>query len=302
MPLSDQVIKKAKPADKPYRLAGTFQSIWDQSIQPQLRRMGVDVQRYPPQPQPQPDWTEIAFMKLLAARDAQSSSQMSDADAFVLFCARHAQESYSQLFQDLFVRWQLGDKREGFFVEFGATDGVSLSNSKCLEADFQWRGILAEPARCWHERLSRNRTCTIDTRCVWTSTGETLRFNEVPFAELSTVESFSDKDHHSASRQNGTLYEVQTVSLNDLLAEHEAPAVMDYLSIDTEGSELSILENLDFSKYRFNVITVEHNCTPNREKIFSLLNQYGYQRKFTQFSRFDDWYVHSSLPSKSAFD
>lgn len=279
------------------KMPDTFQRFWRQSIRPTLRNMGVDVQRYPP-----PHWTEIAFAELSAARDSEPRGQLSDENAFLLFCAQHAKESHSQLFQDLFVRWQLSEKRDGFFVEFGAMDGITLSNSKSLEAHFQWRGILAEPARCWHERLVRNRACAIDLRCVWTSTGETLRFTETSAPELSTVESFSEKDFHSASRQNRDVYEVQTVSLNDLLAEYEAPVAIDYLSIDTEGSELSILTGLDFSRHNFRIITVEHNYTSDRDKIFDLLSKHGYRRKCTQFSKWDDWYVHDSLSPEVATD
>ena len=84
---------------------------------------------------------------------------------------------------------------------------------------------------------------------------------------------------------------MSTISLYDMLKKHNAPQFIDYLSIDTEGSEYEILNAFDFSAYRFGCITVEHNFTPMREKIFNLLSQNGYERKFTEFSRFDDWYV-----------
>src|SRR6056297_216441 len=58
--------------------------------------------------------------------------------------------SKSQLRQDLFVLSELGFKQHGFFVEFGATNGIDLSNTYLMEARFGWNGILAEPARLWH--------------------------------------------------------------------------------------------------------------------------------------------------------
>jgi hypothetical protein len=67
--------------------------------------------------------------------------------------------------------------------------------------------------------------------------------------------------------------------------------VIDYLSIDTEGSEYEILANFDFSKHRFRVITCEHNYTQERDKIHTLLTEKGYLRKFEDVSQFDDWYV-----------
>ena len=199
--------------------------------------------------------------------------------------------SKSQLRQDVFVLSELGLKREGFFVEFGATDGVYLSNTHLLEKEFGWRGILAEPARCWHRALTNNRSCAIETACVWRESGATLEFNEVDEKELSTVNCHSSSDLHAHSRERGKTYEVKTISLKDLLDKHKAPGVIDYLSIDTEGSEYEILSNFDFGRYRFRIITCEHNFAPQREQIFSLLTQQGFVRKFEQYSLFDDWYV-----------
>jgi hypothetical protein len=65
---------------------------------------------------------------------------------------------------------------------------------------------------------------------------------------------------------------------------------MDYLSIDTEGSELKILQSLDFSRWRFRVITCEHNFTVDREAIHSLLTAKGYVRRWEEYSQWDDWY------------
>lgn len=88
------------------------------------------------------------------------------------------------------------------------------------------------------------------------------------------------------------MYDVQTISLVDLLDKYNAPAIIDYLSIDTEGSEYEILKEFNFSKYRFNVITCEHNHTSAREKIFNLLTANGYVCKFRNLSMCDDWYVY----------
>lgn len=205
--------------------------------------------------------------------------------------AEYLPKSRSQLRQDLFVLGSLGFPRAGFFVEFGATDGVGLSNSYLLETEFGWDGILAEPARSWSKALSENRSCAIDTRCVWSETGAKLSFNETNELELSTIDIFSDSDGHAGARERGQVYEVETVSLLDLLQSHSAPKIIDYLSIDTEGSELEILGSFDFARYSFRVITVEHNFTPQRTKIKRLLEKRGYRRVHEDVSQWDDWYV-----------
>lgn len=200
-------------------------------------------------------------------------------------------QSRAQLRQDLFVLLETGFKTSGFFVEFGATNGIDLSNTYLLENRFSWTGILAEPAKIWHEELKLNRSAIIDHDCVWSTSGESVSLNIVEEAEFSTIEAFSSRDRHASKRQAGIRYEVNTVSLFDLLRRHNAPAEIDYLSIDTEGSEFAILSAFDFASYDISIITCEHNFTNDRKAIFDLLSSHGYERKFTGLSKWDDWYV-----------
>lgn len=202
--------------------------------------------------------------------------------------------SRSQLRQDLFVLSELDFEMNGFFVEFGAANGVDLSNTYLLEKEFAWKGILAEPAKRWHKDLKNNRNSRIETDCVWRESDSILTFNEVDTGELSTIDSYSQSDFHREARKDGRTYEVRTISLEDLLDKYNAPREIDYLSIDTEGSEYDILSDFDFEKYQFKVITCEHNFAPEREKIFSLLTNKDYVRKFETLSQFDDWYVRAS--------
>jgi FkbM family methyltransferase len=207
------------------------------------------------------------------------------------FFLRYAADSRSQILQDLWVAYETGRKREGFFVEFGATDGVKFSNTHYLENELGWTGILAEPGRVWHEALGKSRRCAIDERCVWKESGHKVVFNEAKVAVHSTIDIYSEQDGLADSRQNGLKYEVETVSLNDLLAFHNAPRRIDYLSIDTEGSEVDILSALDFEAWDIRLITVEHNHTEKRAELVNLLGAKGYRRKFRYLSNVDDWYV-----------
>jgi FkbM family methyltransferase len=228
---------------------------------------------------------------LLKYRGSEAEFSKDQNRAFLAFVLKNLNFSKSQIFQDLFALFMTHEKKGGFFVEFGATDGVTLSNSWLLEKSYGWDGILAEPARCWHTELRANRTCKIETNCVWSKSGEQLEFNETSSQELSTINVFSGSDGHSSDRQNGNKYLVETITLTELLEKHNAPREIDYLSIDTEGSELTILSNFDFKKYNINLITVEHNFTDARNKIYDLLSTNGYKRFFAKFSKFDDWYI-----------
>lgn len=201
--------------------------------------------------------------------------------------------SRSQIRQDIFALSEARFKRNGYFVEFGAANGVTSSNTYILERYFGWSGILAEPALVYHDDLFKNRNCHIETNCVWGVTDETLLFKETKIDGLSTIHSFSDLDMHKNSRKEGRTYPVTTISLGDLLEKYNAPDTIDYLSIDTEGSEYEVLRNFDFGKYHIQVITCEHNFTSSREKIHALLVKNGYVRKYEHISQFDDWYVRA---------
>ena len=206
-------------------------------------------------------------------------------------------DSKSQLRQDLFALSCLNFKRDGYFVEFGAADGVHFSNTWLLEKKFGWTGILAEPATIMHENILKKRNAILERDCVWNKTGESLFFRQTENPELSTLEAFANVDFHSDIRKNSTSYEVRTVSLEDMLDRHKSPKIIDFISIDTEGSEFEILECFNFGKYQFNVATIEHNFTSNRERTFKLMKENGYHRLYEDISRFDDWYVHRSLLS-----
>ena len=247
-----------------------------------LRMLGLEVSRYRPPPNPE----HRLFEALLSIRETTG-----EAIPFLKYCANNLEKAHGQFFQDLLVLFLLNEKQDGYFIEFGATDGVTLSNTYLLESKYGWRGIVAEPARCWHQQLMRNRRCSIDRRCVWSKSGEMLEFNETAEAQFSTIEFLSRSDYHANSRQLGKRYAVETISLRDLLRTYDAPMGIDYLSIDTEGSELAILESFFPSNHEVRIITVEHNYTDKRLQIYKLLTSQGYNRVFEELLKVDDWYI-----------
>jgi FkbM family methyltransferase len=215
---------------------------------------------------------------------------------FILFCAQNLISSNSQLLQDLIASFL--QQAPGFFCEIGAADGKKLSNTFFLEKEKGWKGIISEPAQIFREELVDNRDCQISFKCVFNHSDVMLAFNETLDPLLSTIESFSENDRHSSSREGGNIYEVETITLNDLLEEFFAPNYIDYLSVDTEGSEYEILKNFDFEKYTFGFISVEHNYSETRRDLNQLLTSNGYTRIMTNVSMWDDYYISNSLVSR----
>ena len=213
----------------------------------------------------------------------------------------------SQLLQDAFASFIVSDLFDKTFLEFGATDGVSLSNSYMLENELGWTGILAEPSPQWHKKLKYNRPNTqIITECIWKSSGEKLDFFVSDVGVLSTLVDFKYSDLSSMPGntktriKDGKVVKVETISINEVMETNFNGNSPSYVSIDTEGSEYEILNSLDFEKYRPVVFTIEHNFTNLQNKIDALMISKGYTRVFRELTSFDAWYVlNNAIPTQN---
>ena len=224
---------------------------------------------------------------------------------FLNFLEMCKNQTYSQLLQDLFASFVVNKKFDNTFLEFGATDGKSLSNTYTLENELQWTGTLAEPDVQWFDSLKKNRpNANIVTKCIWKKTGEKMNFFSSEEGVFSTLDDFrySDKEslpgNTSVRNKNGKNFEVETISLNEVIKNEFNDVSPSYISVDTEGSEFEILKTFNFSKYHPIVFTVEHNFTELQNKIDKLMFQNGYLRVFRHLTAFDAWYISSKAMSK----
>jgi FkbM family methyltransferase len=207
-------------------------------------------------------------------------------------------QSNSQLNQDLFVLILKNFKTNGIFVEFGVCDGIFLSNSFILEKKYNWSGVVCEPLKSFQTKLSQNRNCSIDHRAVYSSSNLTVEFREISGnEELSGIcSSFLEDNLEIIRNENYISYQVETISLTDLLDDYNIPVSIDFISIDTEGSEFDILSNFNFDKYDVDIFTVEHNYIHSkREEIKNLMEKNHYTRILTDISQWDDWYVSNKF-------
>ena len=210
------------------------------------------------------------------------------------FIQKYSGPTNSQLKQDILVMFLTNFKQQGYFVEFGACDGIYLSNTYLLEKIYKWNGILAEPTRKYHEPLALNRICSVDHRAVYTHSNDQIEFREVSgIEEVSGINETLPLDSFRKDRdRNFEIYNAETISLEDLLKFHNAPQHIDYLSVDTEGSEFEILSNFSFENYSIDIITVEHNfLEEKRSSIKNYLLSKKYVQIFSHRSQWDDWYI-----------
>ena len=213
-------------------------------------------------------------------------------------CFKNVKNIKSQLYQDVFASFIIGNQFDKTFLEFGATDGLELSNSFMLENTLNWSGALSEPSPQWHVALKENRKYTkIIKKCIWSESGKILDFFMSDRGNFSTLNEFIDSDKYSmplnteSRKKAGKLITVETISLNDVIKEYFNNTSPSYISIDTEGSEFKILESFNFENYRPKVFTVEHNFTELQSKIDELMVSKNYERIFRKLTSFDAWYV-----------
>ena len=240
---------------------------------------------------------------LYKIKDKQFPIEGNDEEEFYWFLLENYNYSYSQSFQDLWILYEYQKQKksrfEGYFVEFGAHDGMDGSNTLILEKKWEWRGILAEPNPLVFEKLVYRSGLTFsDNRAVFNTDDEEVSFvitNQDN--QYSTIQGFENLDYNAKNRQDNQIVTATTVKLSTLLEEYDAPEVIDYISVDTEGSELVILESFfgDENKHTVNMWTVEHNWQPAREQIHRLMTNNGYVRKFEAYSRWDDFYIKKEL-------
>ena len=205
---------------------------------------------------------------------------------------------YSQLGQDLAVIDFYKEKKDGFFVEIGAVDGIEISNTYLLETKYNWKGICVEAIPNKFEKLVKNRpNSKCVSKAVFSESGLKVPFSICHSLELvSGMNDYLGGNWKSTVENNRTVIDVETMTLNEILDENKAPLFIDYLSLDTEGTELEILKSVDLNKYTFGIIDVEHNyLEEERKNIREFLTSNGYAFKIDNM--WDDQYIHNSLLS-----
>ena len=189
---------------------------------------------------------------------------------------------YSQDGQDKFLARLFRNKKDGFFIDIGAYDGVNISNTLFFEQVLFWKGICIEPNPIVFEDLKINRQCVCLNCCVSDKKGY-FKFLSVSGwgIMLSGLLDFFDEKHlqriertiaeHGGSKE---IINVSAMPLKDVFSEYSVKCV-DYCTIDVEGGEISVLQSIDFSKVTIKVFTIENN---NRSKtVRNFLQPLGYK-------------------------
>jgi FkbM family methyltransferase len=178
------------------------------------------------------------------------------------------------------------NKKDGFFVEIGALDGIIFSNSYIFEKYLNWSGLCVEPDLRWRDSIIQNRKCNISFNVISDTSDLDVEF----CIHKNGGESFVKTEKRNWIYDNDILdtYKVKTLTLTDLLDLNNSPKLIDWISVDTEGSEINIISKfLSDSKYTVNFINIEHTSNDDIDKLFEESNFIRINSPFLNLFKFD---------------
>ncbi len=195
---------------------------------------------------------------------------------------------FSQKGQDKFLNEEIfHEKKNGIFVEAGAHDGISFSNSYFFEKYLNWNGICVEPNPDLFNTLIQNRCCICEQFCISNKEGK------MPFLKCSSymLEMYSglleniDPRHLERIKNEIDLFGgskeiiyINCTSFKKLFRKHKLTNI-DFLSLDIEGGEEAALKTIDFNEVKIDVIVVENNFNEDTIKKYLLARGYQYIKR-----------------------
>jgi FkbM family methyltransferase len=191
---------------------------------------------------------------------------------------------YSQNGED-YILWNFFDhKLDGFFIDVGAFDGIHLSNSYSFEQK-GWKGICVEPHPFFFKICKENRkqSVCVNAACVANDETDNIVIESDITGLFASVQYNPDlkniKDHYGTLNktiQESKKFVVQAQTLNKIIKKYYNDISIDFISIDVEGLELSVLEGLDLRKYSPKLFLIETNSDEDQENTTEFLSSYGY--------------------------
>lgn len=194
--------------------------------------------------------------------------------------------SKSENGQDLFALISNNFLRDKIFIEIGAYNGITFSNTYLLEKEFQWTGLLVECIPRNFINIKSFRECKAVLAAATKKDIDRITVIEQPASNLSGLMNVVSKN-----KWKSLSHQVPGYSLDSLLMMASSTGEIGFLSVDIEGAEYSLFEDVDLSKYNINALCIEHNFRPEAEKLRKLITSQGYRTVFEEFSGNDFWFL-----------
>ena len=161
--------------------------------------------------------------------------------------------------------------KDGFFIELGANDGIRQSNTFYFEKNLNWNGILIEPIKtkffkCIKNRSKKNffynKACVgfnfkdDKIKMIYSDLMTTVNDNRITNKVDSLKHALDGKQYLQENEKIKEFY-VETTTLSQIIKDVKAPLMIDFLSLDVEGSEIEVLNGIDFLNHNFKYILIE---------------------------------------------
>ena len=183
---------------------------------------------------------------------------------------------YSQQGEDVYINNNYINKKveEGIYLELGACDGITLSNTKFFEEKYNFKGILIEPLKNFFNKLLKNRPGNLlFNYAIDYSKGQTNFVGNTFTAGLSNTMESEFRDFHHGKNPD---YLVDSVPIRDIIKKSNIKYI-DFMSIDVEGGELVVLETMDWSiPVYIIIIELDDRNKEKDEKCRDLLKEKGF--------------------------
>lgn len=194
---------------------------------------------------------------------------------------------YSQDKQDKFLENNIfKGYKNGYFVDVGAYNGISINNTLYFEKNNDWKGINIEPIKSVYDLLVQNRPNSININCaIDNKDGEADFVCNKGYTEMiSGLKNHYDQRHfnrlNDENSYHGSTTDIVTVKTRKLSSIFEKLNIkhVNYLSIDVEGAEFSVIKSIDFEKVFIDVIGFENNYNDSSLPIINYLQDNGFER------------------------
>jgi FkbM family methyltransferase len=185
---------------------------------------------------------------------------------------------YSQQGEDIYMSKHFFNKKvdDGFYVEIGAVDGVTYSNSKFFEDQLGYKGMLVEAQPRMFKQLEQNRPNNILINKAISLSIEPIIF--LGNSPCGGIESHMTNNFKQNWHKHSERYIVNTAQFNKLFNNYKIKFI-DFITIDVEGGEYDVLSTIDFNNVEIYVVCIEldgHNKEKD-DKCRQMLNDNGFK-------------------------
>lgn len=198
--------------------------------------------------------------------------------------------------QDKWVAQQIFNfKKDGYFIDLAATDGITDNNTYFLENRLDWKGICIEPNQKYFKKLMQNRKSIKLNEVISYIDGEEVDFifnKGIGGIIGDQYDNNFEKRKDLINKNTNLIKKVKTKTLETILIENKSPKIIDYLSLDVEGAEFDVFKNFNFNNFKILSLTIERPSKQLNELL--LKNNYLFVKNF----KVDTFYIHKDLQEK----